>query len=87
MLTNHFKVNVGNVEKYFFPYSVSISCEACHPINGKGVGRKVIDRVHETYMSDMDGKHFAYDGEKVYLLLALFQGTNLSLLLYLRCYI
>ena len=40
MLTNHFKVNVGSVEEYFFHYSVSISYEACHPVDGKGVGKK-----------------------------------------------
>ena len=44
----------------------------------------MIDKVHETYESDLDGKDFAYDGEKVYLLLVIFQGTSLSLLLYLR---
>ena len=69
MPTNHFKVNVGSVDEYFSHYSISISYEDGHPVNGKGVGRKVIDRVQETCMSDMDGKDFAYDGEKVYLLL------------------
>lgn len=34
------------------------------PIDGKGVGRKVLDQVHETYKSELDGKEFAYDGEK-----------------------
>ena len=43
---------------------VSISYEDGCPVDGKGVGRKVIDRVHETYRSDLDGKDFAYDGEK-----------------------
>ena len=43
---------------------VSISYEDGRPVDGKGVGRKVIDRVHETYRSDLDGKDFAYDGEK-----------------------
>ncbi|KAK7262534.1 hypothetical protein RJT34_30108 [Clitoria ternatea] len=31
--------------------------------SGNGVGRKVIDRVQETY-SELNGKGFAYDGEK-----------------------
>ena len=34
------------------------------PVEQKGVGRKVLDKVHETYHSDLDGKQFAYDGEK-----------------------
>ena len=40
MLANHFKVNVESVEKYFFHYSVSISYEACHLVDGKDVGKK-----------------------------------------------
>ncbi len=34
------------------------------PVEGKGVGRKVIDRVKETYDTELAGKDFAYDGEK-----------------------
>ncbi|XWS74255.1 hypothetical protein CRYUN_Cryun02cG0199900 [Craigia yunnanensis] len=64
LLTNHFKVNVGSVDGHFYHYSVSLSYEDGRPVDGKGVGRKVIDRVHDTYSSDLDGKDFAYDGEK-----------------------
>jgi len=34
------------------------------PIDGKGIGRKVIDRMNETYDTELAGKDFAYDGEK-----------------------
>ncbi|MBN8157103.1 hypothetical protein J0J30_24210, partial [Vibrio vulnificus] len=34
------------------------------PVDGKGVGRKLMDKVHETYNTQLGGKHFAYDGEK-----------------------
>ncbi|XP_052203898.1 protein argonaute 4-like [Diospyros lotus] len=64
ILTNHFKVNVTNVEGYFYHYSVTVSYEDGRPVDGKGVGRKVIDRVKETYDSELSGKDFAYDGEK-----------------------
>ncbi|GFS37844.1 argonaute family protein [Actinidia rufa] len=64
ILTNHFKVNVTNVDGHFFHYSVSVSYEDGRPVDGKGVGRKVIDRVHETYDTELAGKDFAYDGEK-----------------------
>ncbi|OMO95798.1 Argonaute/Dicer protein, PAZ [Corchorus capsularis] len=64
VLTNHFKVNVGNVDGHFYHYSVSLSYEDGRPVDGKGVGRKVIDRLHETYSSELAGKDFAYDGEK-----------------------
>ncbi|KAF7831507.1 protein argonaute 4-like [Senna tora] len=64
ILTNHFKVNVGNHDGHFFHYSVSFSYEDGRPVEGKGVGRKIIDRVQETYASELAGKDFAYDGEK-----------------------
>nr|GEV52462.1 protein argonaute 4-like isoform X1 [Tanacetum cinerariifolium] len=64
LLINHFKVNVSNVEGHFFHYSVALFYEDGHPIDGKGVGRKVLDKVHETYGSELAGKKFAYDGEK-----------------------
>ncbi|QCE01526.1 protein argonaute 4-like [Vigna unguiculata] len=64
LLTNHFRVNVGNTDGHFFQYSVSLSYEDGRPVEGKGVGRKVLDRVQETYNSELNGKDFAYDGEK-----------------------
>ncbi|XP_022728605.1 protein argonaute 4-like [Durio zibethinus] len=64
ILTNHFKVNVGTVDGHFFHYSVSLSYEDGRPVVGKGVGRKVMDKLHETYSSELAGKDFAYDGEK-----------------------
>lgn len=64
LLTNHFKVNVTNLDGQFFHYSVSLSYEDGRPVDGKGVGRKVIDKVQATYSSELAGKDFAYDGEK-----------------------
>ncbi|KAE9445432.1 hypothetical protein C3L33_22670, partial [Rhododendron williamsianum] len=32
--------------------------------DGKGIGRKVLDRVHKTYDTELAGKDFACDGEK-----------------------
>ncbi|OIW13413.1 hypothetical protein TanjilG_19765 [Lupinus angustifolius] len=62
--TNHFKVNVNTNDGYFFHYSVAFSYEDGRPVEGKGVGRKIMDRVQETYDSELNGKDFAYDGEK-----------------------
>ncbi|KAI4382180.1 hypothetical protein MLD38_008177 [Melastoma candidum] len=64
LLTNHFKVNVKNVEGHFFHYSVQVCYEDGLPAEAKGIGRRVLDRVHETYRSELAGKDFAYDGEK-----------------------
>lgn len=33
-------------------------------MEGKGIGRKVIDKMYQTYSSELAGKNFAYDGEK-----------------------
>ncbi|XP_073037967.1 protein argonaute 4-like [Primulina eburnea] len=64
ILTNHFKVNVKSIDGYFFHYSVALFYEDGRPVDGKGVGRKLLDRVQETYDSELAGKVFAYDGEK-----------------------
>ncbi|MCD7472923.1 Protein argonaute-4 [Datura stramonium] len=64
ILTNHFKVNVTNADGHFFHYSVALFYEDGRPVEGKGIGRKVLDRVHETYDTELAGKEFAYDGEK-----------------------
>ncbi|XP_026399230.1 protein argonaute 4A-like isoform X1 [Papaver somniferum] len=64
LLTNHFKVAVSNADGYFFHYCVSLFYEDDRPVESKGVGRKVLDRVQETYASELAGKDFAYDGEK-----------------------
>ncbi|KAM6595904.1 hypothetical protein CsatA_006428 [Cannabis sativa] len=49
LLTNHFKVKVSNLQDQFFHYSVALFYEDGRPVDAKGVGRKVIDRLHETY--------------------------------------
>ncbi|RAL43137.1 hypothetical protein DM860_009919 [Cuscuta australis] len=64
ILTNHFKVNLAKVEGEFYQYSVALFYEDGSPVDGKGIGRKVLDRVHETYDTELAGRHFAYDGEK-----------------------
>lgn len=33
-------------------------------MDAKGIGRRILDRVHETYGVELAGKKFAYDGEK-----------------------
>lgn len=43
---------------------VSISSEANLAVDGKVIGRKVIDKLYQTYSSELAEKRFAYDGEK-----------------------
>lgn len=43
---------------------VALFYEDGRPVEGKGSGRKILDRVQETYNSELNGKDLAYDGEK-----------------------
>lgn len=64
LLTNHFKVGMNNSDGHFFHYSVTLNYEDGKPVEVKGIGRKVLDKVHQTYSMELAGKDFAYDGEK-----------------------
>ncbi|CAN0914378.1 Protein argonaute 16, partial [Linum grandiflorum] len=63
LLTNHFKVSIGVEDAVFYQYTVSITSED-RAVEGKGIGRKLIDKLYQTYSSEFAGKRFAYDGEK-----------------------
>ena len=43
---------------------VSITAEDKRAVESKGIGRKVIDKLYQTYFSELAGKRFAYDGDK-----------------------
>lgn len=43
---------------------VAINYEDGNPVEVKGIGRKILDKVHQTYSMELAGKDFAYDGEK-----------------------
>lgn len=32
-------------------------------VSGKVIGRKITDKLYQTYSSELSGKRFAYDGE------------------------
>ncbi|XP_016487831.1 protein argonaute 4A-like [Nicotiana tabacum] len=64
LLTNHFKVGMTNSDGYFFHYSVALNYEDGNPVEAKGIGRKILDKVQQTYALELAGKDFAYDGEK-----------------------
>ena len=48
----------------FWFLQVALLYEDVRPEEGIGVGRKVLDKVHQTYTGELGGKDFAYDGEK-----------------------
>ncbi|XP_020555003.1 protein argonaute 16 isoform X2 [Sesamum indicum] len=64
LLVNHFRVSVRYPDEYFYQYSVSISSENNSMVDSKVIGRKVTDKLYQTYSSELSGKKFAYDGEK-----------------------
>ncbi|KAH9745001.1 protein argonaute 16 [Citrus sinensis] len=64
LLTNHFKVSVNTTDAVFYQYTVTISGEDKRIAKGKGIGRKVVDKLYQTYSAELAGKRFAYDGEK-----------------------
>jgi eukaryotic translation initiation factor 2C len=47
-----------------FLFQVNLKYEDDRPVDGKGVGRKVIDKLQQTYAAELANKDFAYDGEK-----------------------
>ena len=45
-------------------FQVTISSEDKRTVESKGIGRKLIDRLYQTYSSELGGKRFAYDGDR-----------------------
>ncbi|ONK70265.1 uncharacterized protein A4U43_C05F31950 [Asparagus officinalis] len=64
LLSNHFAVKFSAHEAVFYHYSVTIKSDDKRAVEGKGIGRKVMDKLYQTYSSELAGKNFAYDGEK-----------------------
>ncbi|KAJ6680514.1 PROTEIN ARGONAUTE 6 [Salix purpurea] len=62
LLTNHFKVSVNVPDAVF--YQFPLLQKIIKAIESKGIGRKLIHRLYQTYSSEFSGKRFAYDGEK-----------------------
>uniref|UniRef100_A0ACD5YTA5 Uncharacterized protein n=1 Tax=Avena sativa TaxID=4498 RepID=A0ACD5YTA5_AVESA len=64
LLANHYRVSVKSSEDFFYHYNVILKYEDDHPVEAKGVGRKVIDKLQHMYRTELSNKDFAYDGEK-----------------------
>ncbi|XP_015881205.3 protein argonaute 16 [Ziziphus jujuba] len=64
LLANHFKVSVNAPDAVFYQYSISITSEDKRDVDGKGIRRKLIERLYQTYSSELHNKQFAFDGEK-----------------------
>ncbi|KGN47971.1 protein argonaute 16 isoform X1 [Cucumis sativus] len=64
LLTNHFRVSLNAPDLVFYQYAVSICYEDGRPVEGKDIGRKLMDKLYQTYSTELANKRFAYDGEK-----------------------
>ncbi|XP_077215045.1 protein argonaute 16-like [Tasmannia lanceolata] len=64
LLANHFGVRFSSHDGIFFHYNVSITFDDKKAVEVKGISRKVMDKLYQTYGSELSGKQFAYDGEK-----------------------
>nr|XP_010943243.1 protein argonaute 16 [Elaeis guineensis]XP_029116515.1 protein argonaute 16 [Elaeis guineensis] len=64
LLSNHFSVRFTAQDAAFYHYTVTIKSEDKHAVEAKGMGRKIMDKLYQTYSSELAGKEFAYDGEK-----------------------
>ncbi|CAO2184938.1 unnamed protein product [Urochloa humidicola] len=64
LITNHFKVSLKNNEEFFYHYYVNLKYEDDTPVDRKGAGRSVIEKLQQTYATELANKDFAYDGEK-----------------------
>ncbi|XP_018443266.2 protein argonaute 9 [Raphanus sativus] len=79
LLTNHFGVNFTTPKsQHFFQYSVAITYEDGNPVEAKGIGRKILAKVQETYQTDLGFKHFAYDGDKTLFTVGPLPNTKLD---------
>nr|GEX36744.1 protein argonaute 4-like [Tanacetum cinerariifolium] len=63
---------------------VALFYEDGYPIDGKVVGRKVLDKVHETYGSELARKEFAYDGEKSLFIIGALPRNKLEFIVVLE---
>ncbi|KAG2587979.1 hypothetical protein PVAP13_5NG186800 [Panicum virgatum] len=76
LVTNHFKVSLKNTDEFFYHYYVNLKYEDDTPV-GKGAGRSVIEKLQQTYATELANKDFAYDGEKsLFTIGALPQNIN-----------
>ncbi|KAK9676555.1 hypothetical protein RND81_11G084800 [Saponaria officinalis] len=76
LLVNHLKVSIRNPDVAFYHYSVKITSGDDVPIECKSISIKIIDKLFQTYSSELNGKVYVFDGKKnVYTFAPLSQKT------------
>jgi eukaryotic translation initiation factor 2C len=70
-----FLLSVGS---YYVFVQVALFYEDGSPVEGKGAGRKILNKVQEIYDSELNGKDLAYDGEKILFTIGSLAQTKLD---------
>ncbi|KAG6515178.1 hypothetical protein ZIOFF_025563 [Zingiber officinale] len=67
LLANHFNVKFTRHDAVFYNYSITIKSNDKIDetiATSKSLGRKILDKLYQTYSSELNGKEFVYDGAK-----------------------
>lgn len=86
LITNHFKVSLMKAEDFFYHYYVNLKYEDDTPVDRKGSGRKVIEKLQQTYAAELANKDFAYDGGRACLQLVPFLKLKWNSLLWMKTF-
>ncbi|KMZ69032.1 Protein argonaute 16 [Zostera marina] len=62
--SNQFTAKIKSHNVVFYQYNVSIKSDDDHEVGGRGFGWKIMNKLYDTYSSDLAKKAYAYDGEK-----------------------
>ncbi|KAJ4749218.1 Argonaute family protein [Rhynchospora pubera] len=64
ILSNHFPVRFTRFDTVFYQYTVSMKHENENVVENKRMSRKVIEKMFQTYRSELANKDYIYDGER-----------------------
>ncbi|KAJ4797830.1 Argonaute family protein [Rhynchospora pubera] len=64
ILSNHFPVRFSRFDTVFYQYTVSMKHENENVVENKRMSRKVIEKMFQTYRSELANKDYIYDGER-----------------------
>ncbi|XP_058180389.1 protein argonaute 16-like [Rhododendron vialii] len=78
LVVNHFKASIKCPNKSFYQYTVSITWGDNEAVLIKGLKRKVVDKLYQTYFSELAGRRYAYDGEQSLYTVGPLHGNRLE---------
>ncbi|KAG0495504.1 hypothetical protein HPP92_000195 [Vanilla planifolia] len=84
LLSNHFSASIKSEEQLFHQYTITITYDDGHAVKGKGIYRKVMDKLFLTCSSELGGKPFVYDGDNCFFTLGKLSRQNFDLIVTLE---